>query len=211
MNRLGRAVLNSPARAAAQRRHVVPTMARLGVDLAGCDVLEVGCGCGAGTELLVELLHPRSIRAIDIDPVMVRLARQRVDGQAQVEVGDMLEIEADDDAYDAVVDMGAIHIEPRWRDALAEVARVLRPGGCFAFEEIVRPSRQALSTLAVGCRLRSGFAHHPFLDELEAHRLRLVAVDESLPPALTGMVGDLVGVAFAAGPGVSPVGGNGQH
>jgi hypothetical protein len=38
-----------------------------------------------------------------------------------------------------------------------------------------------------------------------------VAVDESLPPALTGMVGDLVGVAFAAGPGVSPVGGNGRH
>src|SRR4051794_41800794 len=79
MNRLGRAVLNSPARAAAQRRFVVPTMRRLGGRLEpGARVLEVGCGRGAGTSLIIEQLGADAVDAIDIDPVMVRLASRRV-------------------------------------------------------------------------------------------------------------------------------------
>lgn len=195
MNRLGRAVLNSPARAAVQRRHVVPTMSRLGGDLRGLDAFEIGCGRGFGTELILDLLHAGTVAAVDIDPVMVRLALGRLGDRAEVRVGDMLQTGAATDTYDAVIDMGAIHIEPRWREALGEVSRIVKPGGRFYFEEIVRPSRQALSTVAVGRRLRSDFAKRTFVDELEALGFVITGLDESLPPALTGMAGDLIGVA----------------
>ncbi|MGZ4729746.1 MAG: class I SAM-dependent methyltransferase, partial [Acidimicrobiales bacterium] len=129
MNRLGRAVLNSPARATAQRRWVVPTMRRLGGGLEGAHVLEVGCGRGAGSVLIIDLLRADVVDAVDIDPVMVRLAARRLEHLAHVAIGDMVSSGAADESYDAVVDMGAIHLEPRWRDGLAEVRRVLRPGG----------------------------------------------------------------------------------
>jgi len=195
MNRLGRAALNSPARAAAQRRWVVPTMGRLGGRLEGCRVLEVGCGRGFGAALLLDLLGADAVDAIDIDPLMVHLARRRVGGRVGVQVGDLVATGAAPGSYDAVVDMGAIHLEPRWREALRETARLLRPAGRFYFEEIVRPSRQALSAVATGRPLRSDFARPTLLAELDALGFVIVGLEEAWPKALTGMVGDVIGVA----------------
>ena len=50
----------------------------------------------------------------------------------------LVAIHAADDTYDAVFDFGIIHHIPRWREALDEVARVLKPGGRFFFEEVLR-------------------------------------------------------------------------
>ena len=40
-----------------------------------------------------------------------------------------------DSAYDAAVDFAIVHHIQDWRAALAEIARVLRPGGTFYFDE----------------------------------------------------------------------------
>jgi SAM-dependent methyltransferase len=195
MNRLGRAVLNSPARALAQRRWVVPTMARLGARLDGVRVLEVGCGRGAGSALIVDRLGAAHVDAIDLDPVMVRLAARRAASTVHVAVGDMVSSGSPTSAYDAVVDMGAIHLEPRWPEALTEIRRVLRPGGRFCFEEIVRPRRQSLSTVAIGRRPPGDFSAGRFLAELDALGFVLVGFEWTGWPWLTGLVGDVVGVA----------------
>jgi len=195
MNRLGRAVLNSPARAAAQRRYVVPALGRLGGDLDGCRVLEIGCGRGFGSTLILDLLGAASVEALDIDPAMVRLASRRLGERGRVRVGDMVDTGAASNAYDAVVDMGAIHLEPRWREAIGEIGRVLRPGGRFYFEEIVQPRRQAFSALATGRRLPIDFARQSLLGQLEAVGFVQVGLKDVGPMALTGVVGDVIGVA----------------
>jgi SAM-dependent methyltransferase len=195
MNRLGRAVLNSPGRAMAQRRWVVPTMRRLGGGLEGCHALEIGCGGGSGSRLIIGLLHAELVDAIDIDPVMVRLAARRLDRPGRVAVGDMVCSGAAAGSYDAVVDMGAIHLEPRWREALSEVRRVLRPGGRLYFEEIVRPGRQLVSSVATGRRVPLDFALPALLGELDALGFDVVGLETQGWVSLTGLVGDVIGVA----------------
>ena len=51
-------------------------------------------------------------------------------------VGDAAAINEPDASYDAVFDFAIIHHIPNWKDAVAEVARVLKPGGKFFFEEV---------------------------------------------------------------------------
>ena len=73
---------------------------------------------------------------------MVARARQRLaprGEQVRLWVGDVTCIEAEDATYDAVVDFGIIHHIPDWRAALAEIFRVLRPGGRLWAEEIYAP------------------------------------------------------------------------
>lgn len=78
--------------------------------------------------------------AFDLDPAMVAKARRRLRAyppeRVHIGVGDATRIAAEAASFDAVFDFGAIHHIPVWQDAVGEIARVLRPGGRFFFEEV---------------------------------------------------------------------------
>lgn len=142
LNRFEQALMNNPVRAALQRYVEARRLLRMGGAIRGGRALEVGCGRGVGTELILELFGADSVDAFDLDPRMVGLARRRLaryGSRVRLWVGDASAIAVRDDVYDAVVDFGAIHHVPEWRRAVAEVHRVLRPGGQFYAEEILRP------------------------------------------------------------------------
>lgn len=97
-------------------------------DLAGRDVLEVGCGTGKNTAALT---GARSVLAIDLSPAMLTRARARVDAPsvrfARADLRDGFP--AGDASVDLVTfDLVLEHVEDLG-PVLAEVARVLRPGG----------------------------------------------------------------------------------
>ncbi len=142
LNRVEKALMNNPVRALVQKHHEARLMERLGGSLRGMRVLEIGCGRGVGTEIIFERFGAREVHAFDLDPDMVRRARRRLSRyppeRLRLFVGDAAAVEAEDGAYDAVVDFGIIHHVPGWRRAVAEAARVLRPGGLFLFEEVTR-------------------------------------------------------------------------
>lgn len=173
LNRVEKALMNNPLRAAVQRRHEARLMERLGGRLDGMRVLEIGCGRGIGTEIIFERFGAREVHAFDIDPDMIERARRQLSryqpGQLHLFVGDAASIDAADETYDAVVDFGIIHHVPGWRRAVAEVTRVLRPGGLFLFEEV---TRQALSRWFYRTFLKhppqeNWFSAKEFVDELE--------------------------------------------
>jgi ubiquinone/menaquinone biosynthesis C-methylase UbiE len=145
LNALEKAAMNNPVRAWIQRTYEGPTLERLGGRLPGARVLEIGCGRGSGTEIIFERFGATEVHAFDLDPKMVRLARTRLTrflapGRLRLEIGDATAIRAGDATYDAVFDFGILHHVPDWRAAVAEVVRVLKPGGRFFFEEVTRQS-----------------------------------------------------------------------
>ena len=134
--------MNNPVRALMQRHHEAALMERLGGRVEGGRVLEIGCGRGVGTEIIFERFGAREVHAFDLDPDMIARARGRLStypaDRLSLWVGDAGAIEAEDASYDAVFNFGIIHHVPDWQRAVAEVARVLRPGGRFFFEEVTK-------------------------------------------------------------------------
>lgn len=194
MNRVETLLMNNPGGAWLQRSYEVPQLQRLGARLAGAVVVEIGCGRGVGAELLLERWGVAHVTALDLDPAMVGRARRRLARHGErvdVRIGDASDLPFGVGSLDAVVDFGVIHHVPAWRDAVAEVARVVRPGGQFVFEEVTRHALERWSYRT--------FLEHPehdrfsaqeFVAEVERHGFVLPE------PAITRFFGDFViGVA----------------
>jgi ubiquinone/menaquinone biosynthesis C-methylase UbiE len=142
LNRIEKALMNNPIRELIQRRYEASWLERLGGRVDALRVLEVGCGRGVGTQIIFEHFGAREVHAFDFDPEMVTLAKRRLaaySGQRlRLSVGDVTAIDEPNSSFDAVFDFGIIHHVPDWPAALAEVRRVLTPGGRFFFEEVTR-------------------------------------------------------------------------
>ena len=178
MNRLEKALMNNPLREALQRHYEAPLLERLGGRLPGKRVLEIGCGRGIGTEIILRRFGASEVHAFDLDPDMVERARRRLahaaPGRVKLWVGDATRIAASDATYDAVFDFGIIHHVPDWRGAVSEVRRVLKPGGRFFFEEVTRHAleRWSYRTFLVH-PTESRFSADEFIAELERQGIRV--------------------------------------
>ena len=142
LNRLEFALMNNPVRAAIQRHVEARQLLRMGGPMAGGRALEIGCGRGVGTSLILDVFEADRVDAFDLDLRMVARARKRLrsrGSRARVWVGDATAIPVAADTYDAVFDFGIVHHIPQWRRALREVTRVLKPGGRLYAEEALSP------------------------------------------------------------------------
>ena len=129
---------NVVARNDLQALFEVPLMARALRLPRGQRVLEVGCGRGIALPVLAERL---SLVGLDIDADLVAAAEQhmgRTDTRARIVEGDIRALPFDTGSFDLVVDFGTCyHVSGGAlgaRLALAEITRVLAPGGLFVHE-----------------------------------------------------------------------------
>lgn len=95
--------------------------------------LDVATGTGRVPALLAELWPPpRLVAALDLTPSMLAQARRRqlpLDPPAGWTLGEASALPWPDSCFDLVTCLEAMEYFPRPRRALAEMARVLRPGG----------------------------------------------------------------------------------
>jgi ubiquinone/menaquinone biosynthesis C-methylase UbiE len=156
-----------------------------GAELHG-RALEIGAGSGANAEALLRRNPQLELTATDVDPRMVGEARRRLEpfgGRVTVLEADSTALPFDDAHFDAVVSLIMLHHVIDWEDALAEVHRVLRPGGSLVGYDMVRSRAGRLVHVVDRSphRLMS-------VGELRRQLARLGFVEVEVRPAVAGQI-----------------------
>src|SRR5215472_11933896 len=95
--------------------------------------IDVGCGTGAFTELLVKCCAPLEVEGVDPSEAQLSFARARSVGQiAKFQRGDALALPFPQAKFDAAVMALVIFFLPDPAEGVAEMARVVCPGGTVA-------------------------------------------------------------------------------
>jgi SAM-dependent methyltransferase len=120
-------------------------------------VLDVGCGLGATTERFSKELGAH-VCAIDLSPRMVELTRAR---GIDVQVGDAQELPYGDASFDCVFAGWVLYHISDLDRAVAECARVLRPGGRLVASSYFETNMSELWALieGIGPRDPLSFSH----------------------------------------------------
>ena len=177
LNVAERALVNNPIRVLVQRLYEVPLLQQLGGRVENGRVLEVGCGRGAALPLLLTSFGAASVDGVDLDPEQIARAEKRLrrsdSNRIHLHVAAAERLPFMNATFDAVFDFGSLHHVPAWQTAVAEMSRVLKPGGALFFEEV---TRAALERWIYRTLLRhpkdNRFSETDFLDALRHHHLQ---------------------------------------
>jgi len=100
---------------------------------AGLKWIDVGCGNGAFTELIVERCAPNEVRGIDPSEAQLNFARNRSGVRlAKFDHGDAMALPFPGDTFDVAIMALVIFFVPDPAKGAAEMKRVVRPGGMVA-------------------------------------------------------------------------------
>ena len=119
-----------------------PEILRLAGEVSGLRILDAGCGSGP----LAAALRDKGavVSGFDASGAMVELARKRLGDDADVRVEDLGEpLPFVDDEFDVVVASLVLHYLEDWSGPLAELRRVLKPGGRLIVS-VIHPSVYAI-------------------------------------------------------------------
>lgn len=107
---------------------IIDIVTRLGRFAPGERIADLGCGSGVFTGLL----HRRGFNCtgIDLSPKLIRIAHEAHPG-IDFQEGDIEHLPFADESFDGVLLAGVLHHLPDWTACIAEVKRILKPGGRF--------------------------------------------------------------------------------
>jgi SAM-dependent methyltransferase len=110
----------------------------------GTRLLDIGCGSGYAARMAAAL--GATVTGIDITPELLAIARERVPG-ADFRAGGMDDLPFADGSFDAAVGFNAFPFADDPARAVAEAARVVRPGGLVAATTFAEPERNESTAL----------------------------------------------------------------
>ena len=114
---------------------------------AGSRLLDAGCGPGEVLTMLTSLAPEIETTGLDVDPAMIERAERKADRAVRsgarrrptFVVADAASMPFPDESFDVVVSSFAVHHWPDRPAGLAEIMRVLRPGGRAVIWDIAPP------------------------------------------------------------------------
>lgn len=188
---------DEPDRYAIQLYHHVAS----GSAIEGKDVLEVGSGRGGGASYIARYLNPKSYTGLDICKPAIRFSKARYANQDNLafRVGNALSLPFADESFDVVINVESAQHYGDMGRFLAEVHRVLRPGGAFlmaCFEDRSKDvyPRQSLARSRLRLVREDDItANVARALELDGAR-RMALADEIVPRMLLGVSHEFAGI-----------------
>ncbi|MDE3075241.1 MAG: ubiquinone/menaquinone biosynthesis methyltransferase [Chloroflexota bacterium] len=116
------------------------TARAIGLQPAGL-VLDLGCGSGT---LSAKLGGHVRVVGVDVSPAMLALAKQRLNGRAQLVLGSAFSLPFRDESFAGAVSGFVLRNLDDLDGAFRELARVLKPGGRVALLDATLPQRPAM-------------------------------------------------------------------
>jgi ubiquinone/menaquinone biosynthesis C-methylase UbiE len=139
LNWAERWVVNNPLRVFQQQIEIKWLNSMMSLE-PGADILEIGCGRGAGANLIFKKFQPSRLHILDLDLKMIQKAGSHLCSASKdavnMYVGDAVDLPFKSGSLDAVFGFGFLHHVPDWRRGLSEIARVLKPAGLYYIEEL---------------------------------------------------------------------------
>jgi len=173
------------------------------VALQGRDAVEVGSGRGGGASYLARTHRPARYTGVDFSANAVALCRSTHASVTNLTfvTGDAEHLPLPDASCDVVINVESSHCYGDVEQFFAEVARVLRPSGHFAYADFraAADMDKLAATLATmpGC---SVLEHVDITDRVlaalvtdDARKRRLI--DEIIPPRLRPVFGEFAGLS----------------
>ncbi len=169
------------------------------ISLLGAKVLEVGSGRGGGAAYIKRYLNPRLMVGVDFSPKAVSLCNRThiMEGLSFVP-GDAGNLPFDDASFDAVVNVESSHCYPNMDTFLAEVRRILRPGGHFLFadfrdQEDWDTLHQQLEQTGMQCVRRTDITENVVAALDADHERKLVQIKRGVPRLLINVFQEFAG------------------
>jgi ubiquinone/menaquinone biosynthesis C-methylase UbiE len=188
--RVGRKILNFPAPAfigrfldSDLRRRIQPPeplIKRSGIK-KGMRVLEIGCGSGAYTTFVARAVGSTgSVEALDIQPAMLSQLEKKLSlpeysdvTNIQTHLASAYELPFDDGSIDLVYIIAVLFEIPDRAKALAEIKRVLKPGGILAVTEFLPDPDYPLRKTVARLGTSAGFNVDDILGNFWTYTVRL--------------------------------------
>lgn len=104
--------------------------------IAPSEIIDIGCGGGRNAGELLKKYPGAKVTAIDYSPLSVEQAAAYnkdaiTQGRCKVQQGDASHLTLDEESFDLATAFETIYFWPGLEKCFAEVAKVLKPGGCF--------------------------------------------------------------------------------
>jgi phthiocerol/phenolphthiocerol synthesis type-I polyketide synthase E len=111
-------------------------------------ILDVGCGRGGTVFVMKQFFNPRSIQGLDLSSQAIASCRKNHQyDNVRFDEGDAEHLPFQDEEFEIVTNVESSHSYPNVNAFYAEVFRVLRPGGCFLYTDVM-PLQEVVSNQA---------------------------------------------------------------
>jgi len=104
------------------------------------DFMEIGCGNGEVSKYIAKT-YMGTVTATDIDTRQIDaniLAATKLTN-LKFMIADAVNLPFKDESFDVIISFGVLHHIDGWQKALAEINRVLKPGGYLVYAEVIYP------------------------------------------------------------------------
>lgn len=116
------------------------------------NVLDIGCGAGNYTLMMLSKLPNLNCTLVDLSLPMLEKALERVSavtsGEVVIKQGDIREVDLKENTFDIILAGAVLHHlrdDNDWETTFAKLFRLLKPGGCLMISDLITQDTELLN------------------------------------------------------------------